>query len=66
MYKDFTDKVYILEGPDASGKTTLGQKLANIHNIDYVHLTYYEDDEMMRTQFYDVIRMVSLPFIFTR
>lgn len=24
MYKDFTDKVYILEGPDGSGKTTLG------------------------------------------
>ena len=59
MYKDFTDKVYILEGPDASGKTTLGQKLANIHNIDYVHLTYYEDDEMMRTQFYDVIRRIN-------
>ena len=27
MIKDFTDKVYILEGPDCSGKSTLGKKL---------------------------------------
>ena len=59
MYKDFTDKVYILEGPDGSGKTTLGQKLADVHGCDYVHLTYYKDEEMMRTQFYDVIRRIN-------
>lgn len=59
MYKDFTDKVYILEGPDGSGKTTLGQKLADVHNCEYVHLTYYKDEEAMRTQFYDVIRRIN-------
>ena len=59
MYKDFTDKVYILEGPDGSGKTTLGQKLADTHGCEYVHLTYYKDEEAMQTQFYDVIRRIN-------
>ena len=59
MYKDFTDKVYILEGPDGSGKTTLGQKLADTHNCEYVHLTYYKDEDAMTNQFYDVIRRVN-------
>ena len=59
MIKDFTDKVFILEGPDGSGKTMLGQKLSETFNNDYVHLTYYEDEEVMRTQFYDIVRRIN-------
>ena len=59
MIKDFTDKVFILEGPDGSGKSTLGKKLSDAYGIDYTHLTYYKDEEMMRTQFYEVIRRVN-------
>ena len=60
MICDFKDKVFILEGPDGSGKTTLGHKLADTYGIEYVHLTYYEDEESMRTQFYDVIRRLNM------
>lgn len=59
MLKDFTDKVFILEGPDGSGKTTLAKKLAETYGIDYTHLTYYKDEDVMRTQFYDVIRRMN-------
>ena len=59
MIKDFTDKVYILEGPDGSGKSTLGKKLKEAFDTQYVHLTYYKDEEVMRTQFYDVIRRIN-------
>ena len=59
MIKDFTDKVFILEGPDGSGKSTLAKKLSDTYGIDYTHLTYYKDEEMMRTQFYDVIRRIN-------
>ena len=56
---DLQDKVFILEGPDGSGKTTLGHKLADTYGIEYTHLTYYEDENDMRTQFYDVIRRMN-------
>ena len=59
MIKDFTDKVFILEGPDGGGKSTLAKKLSDTYGIDYTHLTYYKDEEMMRTQFYDVIRRIN-------
>lgn len=60
MICDLQDKVFILEGPDGSGKTTLGHKLADTYGIEYVHLTYYEDEDVMRTQFYDVIRRLNM------
>ena len=59
MIRDFTDKVFILDGPDGSGKSTLANKLVNAYDIDYVHLSHYEDEELMRTQFYDVIRRIN-------
>lgn len=59
MIKDFTDKIFILDGPDGSGKSTLAQKLSDAYNIQTVHLTHYDDDEMMRIQFYDVVRRVN-------
>lgn len=59
MMRDLQDKIFILEGPDGSGKSTLGKKLAETYGIDYTHLTYYKDDDAMRTQFYDVIRRMN-------
>ena len=44
---DLQDKVFILEGPDGSGKTTLGHKLADTYGIEYTHLTYYKDEDAM-------------------
>lgn len=59
MIKDFNDKVFILDGPDGSGKTTLAKQLSNTYNIDYKHLTYYEDEKDMSIQFYDTIRRIN-------
>lgn len=51
--------VYIVEGADCTGKTTLCQKLADAFNIPYVHLTYYEDEEKMHEQFQSVIDRIN-------
>lgn len=55
MIEDFKDRVFILEGPDCSGKTTLAKKLSDTYNIEYGHLTYYEDKDAMEKQFADVL-----------
>lgn len=49
----------ILEGPDGSGKTHLATRLADALGLDYIHCTYYKDPELMRIQFYDVLRRLS-------
>lgn len=59
MIKEFNDKVFILEGPDGSGKTTLAKELSKAYNIEYKHLTYYEDEKDMSIQFYDTIRRIN-------
>ena len=60
MIRDFQDKIFILEGPDGCGKTTLGENLSKTYGIEYMHLTYYKDEEMMKTQFYEVIRKCNM------
>lgn len=40
----------ILEGPDACGKTTLGQALAHNYNGEYFHLTYRFPNKMPQYQ----------------
>ena len=41
----------VIEGPDGSGKTTLGEKLSKAFGLDYIHLTYLEDREALHKQF---------------
>lgn len=41
----------IIEGPDGSGKTTLGEKLSELLGLEYMHLTYIKDPEAMYEQF---------------
>ena len=43
----------VIEGPDGSGKTTLGEKLSKAFGLDYIHLTYLKDPEAMHKQFKD-------------
>ena len=41
----------VLEGPDGSGKTTLAKKLCEALDLQYMHLTYIEDQEELHKQF---------------
>lgn len=41
----------VIEGPDGSGKTTLGKRLSKAFGLGYIHLTYLEDPEAMHKQF---------------
>lgn len=41
----------VIEGPDGSGKTTLGEKLSKMLGLEYLHLTYIKDPEAMYEQF---------------
>lgn len=44
-------KVFILDGPDGTGKTTLAKKLSEIYNIPIYHLTFYADRARHQQQF---------------
>jgi thymidylate kinase len=52
-------KVFILDGPDGSGKTTLASKLQDIYDIPIYHLTYYNDREKFQRQFDNVTLMLK-------
>ena len=41
----------VLEGPDGSGKTTLAKKLCKVLDLQYMHLTYFNDLDAMHAQF---------------
>ena len=45
------EKVFIIDGPDGTGKTTLANKLSEIYDIPIYHLTYYNDREKFQNQF---------------
>lgn len=51
-------KVFIIDGPDGTGKTTLAQRLSETYNIPIYHLTYYKDREQHQKQFYTATEMM--------
>jgi len=48
---NFYRGVILLEGPDATGKTTLANYLVDNHNALYIHSTWSEDLETRMTQY---------------
>lgn len=61
--------IFILEGPDCTGKSTLGQMLASIHGAPIYHCTYIKDKEAMYSQFktlLDLIHDGSRPLVIDR
>ena len=63
------DVLYIIEGPDGTGKSTLSEKIGNILNIPVKHFTYYKDKHQLTDQFVKGHEMLSLmedPCIFDR
>lgn len=59
-------RTFIIDGPDGTGKTTLGNILSKIYNIPLVHLTYYEDIEKHQEQFDQAADLVKRPVILDR
>lgn len=51
-------KLFIIDGPDGAGKTTLAEKLSDIYNIPIYHLTYYKDKVEHQRQFDRATRMI--------
>lgn len=52
-------KVFIIDGPDGTGKTTLAKKLSNAYNIPILHLTYYTDPVKHEAQFIKATEMIK-------
>jgi len=52
-------KVFIIDGPDGTGKTTLANRLSEIYNIPIFHLTYYDDPDKHAAQFRKVYEMIK-------
>lgn len=56
---NLTSKIYILEGPDGSGKTYLANKLAELYKIPVYHLTYYKDKDQHKAQFEKINSLIE-------
>lgn len=55
-------KIYIVEGPDGSGKTTVAKVLSLVHNFPAFHLSFIDDKDAMEKQFERVYSFLySLP-----
>lgn len=50
--------IYIVDGPDGTGKTTLCNKLSELYGIPVIHLTYYKDKKEHEKQFQDALDML--------
>jgi hypothetical protein len=50
----------IIDGPDASGKTTLAKQLCKLHGGTYLHLTYRFKDKMLAYQWSMLQKAVKL------
>lgn len=51
-------KIFIVEGPDGTGKTTMCNILSKLHNIPIVHLTYFEKQVDMEQQYKRVFQLI--------
>lgn len=51
-------KIFIVEGPDGTGKTTMCNILSKLHNIPIVHLTYFEKQTDMEQQYKRVFQLI--------
>ena len=51
-------KIFIVEGPDGVGKTTMCNILSKLHNIPIVHLTYFEKQADMEQQYKRVFQLI--------
>lgn len=54
-----TNQVFIVEGPDCSGKSTLCKKLHEAFGYPVYHLTYYSDKEKMEEQFREIYQIID-------
>lgn len=51
-------KIFIVEGPDGTGKTTMCNILSKLHDIPIVHLTYFEKQVDMEQQYKRVFQLI--------
>lgn len=61
--------VYIIDGPDGTGKSTLANKLSDTFKLPIYHLTYFSNPELHNAQFsnaLDLLRNSDTGFILDR
>ena len=51
-------KIFIVEGPDGSGKSTLCDCLSKLYSLPIIHLTYFEKQEDMDKQYERVYQII--------
>lgn len=50
--------VYIIDGPDGTGKSTLANKLSDTFKLPIYHLTYFSDPELHNEQFSNALNLL--------
>lgn len=51
-------KIFIVEGPDCSGKTTVCRFFSKLYKLPIVHLTYFPNQKEMEKQFERVYQLI--------
>lgn len=46
--------VFVIDGPDGTGKSTLASKISKMYKIPSYHLTWYDDKEKFQEQFANI------------
>ena len=55
---NYKRKIFIVEGPDGSGKSTLCDCLSKLYSLPIIHLTYFEKQEDMDKQYERVYQII--------